>query len=157
MERLISMVDYVIHTYDQTEDSLDSEQKMFDYANFLKQPLSIEMFVPCDLDGNVLKEPEWWYRYCNGASPFMNWDEIRPCQEFKQAKERCLFEGFEWNIAQFCDEPMIEITDKNDNYLVYDVEDKNFQDGEEVFFLTIEDLVKYKPKLTDTALKIINL
>ena len=30
------------------------------YANFLKQPLKLEMFVPCDEDGNILKEPKRW-------------------------------------------------------------------------------------------------
>ena len=38
-------------------ESLISLEKIRNYANFLKQPLNIGMFVPCDEDGNVLEEP----------------------------------------------------------------------------------------------------
>ena len=33
-------------------------KQIFSYAEFLKQPLKLEMFVPCDEDENVLGEPE---------------------------------------------------------------------------------------------------
>ena len=32
-------------------------QVSINYANFLKQLLKLEMFVPCDEDGNVLEKP----------------------------------------------------------------------------------------------------
>lgn len=67
--------------------------KILNYSDFLKQPLELWMFVPCDEKGFLLKKPEWWYRYQNGASPFMNMDEIRPCQEYKKALENVLFVG----------------------------------------------------------------
>lgn len=31
--------------------------KVFAYANFLKQPLMPGMFVPCDLEGDILEKP----------------------------------------------------------------------------------------------------
>ena len=31
--------------------------KVINYVNFLKQPLELRMFVPCDEYGNVLEEP----------------------------------------------------------------------------------------------------
>lgn len=84
--------------------------------------LSLGQFIPCDLENNVLTQPEWWHRYINGASPFMNMDEIRPCQEFKEAKERVIFEGFE-----------LKELDKEENFctisngnieLIFDIENK---------------------------------
>lgn len=44
------------------------------YANFLKQPLTLGMFVPCDEDGNLL----------------VSFDD-----RYEESKERVLFEGFE--------------------------------------------------------------
>jgi hypothetical protein len=34
---------------------LESHHQIVDYAKFLKQPLKLEMFVPCDEDGNVFR------------------------------------------------------------------------------------------------------
>lgn len=74
--KLISMTDFVLK--DDYAGSPINMNKV--YANFLKQPLELWMFVPCDEDGNVLKD-------CG----------LMPCYEldqYRQAKERCLFEGF---------------------------------------------------------------
>jgi len=51
MENLISMTDFVLSKkYTATGHE--------NYANFLKQPLELWMFIPCDEDGNVLEEPD---------------------------------------------------------------------------------------------------
>ena len=63
---LIKCSDYVIkHHYPETNEEAERElilidnfyNKCINYANFLKQPLTLGMFIPCDLDGNVLEEP----------------------------------------------------------------------------------------------------
>lgn len=64
------------------------------YANFLKQPLTLSMFVPCGDDGEVLGEPMSYKKYLN-VSNTMSGSDILLCQQYQQAKERCLFEGFE--------------------------------------------------------------
>ncbi|WP_299524141.1 hypothetical protein [uncultured Lutibacter sp.] len=61
--KLISMVDYVLEQEvklyeDETGFLNDRLVNIFRYANFLKQPLELGMFIPCDEDGNVLEEPE---------------------------------------------------------------------------------------------------
>lgn len=63
-------------------------ESMFNYANFLKQPLELGMFVPCDEDGNILEEPD-----CNL--------DIRMVEmkEYQQAKERCLFEKSKYGMG----------------------------------------------------------
>jgi len=162
----MSMVDYVIYTYDQTEYSLDSEQKMFEYANFLKQPISIGMFVPCDLDGNVLEElfkinytslkdtdcnccDNSDYIYVDGnKTPYNNTLYSEDLRLYRQAKERCLFEGIEYVEAKHESSYSIIRVCKSLSTINYPKFWKNY---------TIEDLVKYKPKLTATALKQLGL
>ncbi|MDX8564684.1 hypothetical protein OZ664_11800 [Elizabethkingia sp. HX WHF] len=94
--KLIPLSDFVLKTvhtpnvneaicWEQTEERL---QKIYKYTQFLKQSLALWMLVPCDEDGNVLEQP------CD----IMNTDGCRDCacREFKKAKSRVLFEGFEY-------------------------------------------------------------
>ena len=64
------------------------------FRNFVKPSLALGMFVPCDLEGNVLDEPESHRHQIN----FDEWEEVfdeKEVQQYQQAKERVLFEGFE--------------------------------------------------------------
>jgi hypothetical protein len=75
--KLISMTDFVLdlqETESRVKGTLDSVIK---YANFLKQPLKLEMFVP-----SIDNEP-------------FNYSKHGNKKEFEQAKEKVLFEGFE--------------------------------------------------------------
>ena len=63
--------------------------KCFKYAKFLKQPLKLEMFVPCDEDGNVLGKPN------KDDMRFYTHKNLSVQEEYQQAKEKVLFEGFE--------------------------------------------------------------
>lgn len=70
--------------------------KIDKYARFLKQPLALWMFVPCDGDGNP-----WIYPPTNEEWEWAKKDSTEAEQSFKQkeyffkkAKERVLFEGF---------------------------------------------------------------
>lgn len=54
------------------------------YANFLKQPLELEMFVPVDEEGNVFEEP---IETVGGVELYS--------EKYQKAKEKVLFEGFE--------------------------------------------------------------
>lgn len=84
------MVDFVLQVVNA--DRPCDRGKMLDeigsYAEFLKQPLKLEMFVPCDEEGNVIiidtehkENPKSWSE-----------DEIK---QYSKAKEKVLFEGFE--------------------------------------------------------------
>jgi hypothetical protein len=165
--KLIPMVDFVL-AIDNVEPKavnfasitdirnyqLQSYSKIVNYATFLKQPLKPGMFVPCHENDVPLVEPENYELWCKYGDFTQYGKSLTAiCKPYKEAKERVLFEGFEYQVAPFCDEPMLEIFDKSDNYLVYDCEDKNFQDADELFFETIEDIVKYNLILTPNALK----
>jgi len=131
MKNLISMTDFVL---EQSKTSIRTFRfcNCERYANFLKQPLELCMFVPCDEDNNVLKEETEYSAYA---------DDLK----YQQAKERCLFEGF--NFLER-------------NKKVFHVENKKevfgvgYKNG---IFKTIEDLVKYDIELTKTAKKLIGL
>lgn len=53
--KLVSMVDYVLQTDRPNLKDITDWVKIKKYAKFLKQPLKLEMFVPCDDEGNVLE------------------------------------------------------------------------------------------------------
>ena len=152
--KLISMTDFVL---EQTKLASESKcgiyeyiVKIRDYANLLKQPLELWMFVPCDEDGNVLELP-------TKENSLNTIDHESKMMDYQQAKEACIFEGFEWNVAEFCDEPMIELEDKKGNYFCYDCEDKNFSKDEDFFCSDIEDLLQFNLQLTQTAIKKLGL
>ena len=103
---LISCEDYVLEEVKdyQRKDTLQgmadviAEGAVMDrvskYARLLKQPLTLGMFVPCDLEGNVLSEPQL---HTNQIG-FDTWEEdYNPddIKQYKQAKDRVVFEGFE--------------------------------------------------------------
>lgn len=70
------------------------------YANFLNQPLTLGMFVPCDLEGNVLPAP-----YETPKWNTIDWRK-EDAEEWKQAKKRILFEieGMEYHVNEIAEE-----------------------------------------------------
>ena len=88
---LISCEDYVIQynsdaaTFSQLKTDFTGD--IFNYARLLKQPLTLGMFVPCNEDGNVLSEPSEKYDFDTTDFDFL-------CEQYRQAKERVVFEGF---------------------------------------------------------------
>lgn len=94
--KLVSCTDYVIELGNHKTLLLSNEQKMINYANFLKQPLTLGMFIPCDLDGNVLEEPIRERYKALGkftelqAETNYKWDS----EQYQEAKDRILFESY---------------------------------------------------------------
>ena len=93
--KLISMTEFVLAQREKRNKDnirfLDCEK----YANFLNQPLTLGMFIPCDEDGNVLEKHfdyDDWLKYKDHHTYGVNF--IKKCQEYQQAKDKVLFEGF---------------------------------------------------------------
>ena len=88
---LISCEDYVIQynsdaaTFSQLKTDFTGD--IFNYARLLKQPLTLGMFVPCNEDGNVLSEPSEKYDFDTTDFDFL-------CEQYQQALDRVVFEGF---------------------------------------------------------------
>lgn len=160
MNKLISMVNFVLQ-----QDITDIKQRdsIVKYANFLRQPLKLEMFINCDDDGNVLKEPKktnyqvdvntkcsgWKYLYDNNDKLIGYYDDRKWKEDFvkyKQSKEKFLFEGIEFR------------RNGGVNFLTINEDTFAFHDFNIKFkYLTIEFLVQYDLKLTESALKQIGL
>ena len=134
---LIPMTDFVLRIneiekeIDQFFDSWRMKQLRIieNYAKFLKQPLKLEMFVPC-VNGEPIKFHE---------GKVLNIAKVGS-ELLKEAKEKVLFEGFE----QYED---YECAKYEDVYVDEEVCDGKF---------TVEDLIKdagkTKIKLSQTAL-----
>ena len=120
--KLISMTDFVINestnkqvskNFSGFTDIVNNKKLSYDniisYANFLKQPLTLGMFVPCDENGNVLSE-----KY-SAKEDAENKSFTKLSNEYQQAKERCLFEGFK-----------VMSQDLYDNYFELELHGKDF-------------------------------
>lgn len=150
--KLISMVDFVLEQRKDPNcgDFTDLCDLYCRYAKFLKQPLEPWMFVPCDVEGNVLEEP---INNPNQIEPQpmlgqKEYDQIvLEWETYQQAKERCLFEGF-------------ELIHKHDKHYKQALIAKN-KEGVGQFdiydYKTIEDLIHMNLTLTPTAIKQIRL
>ena len=80
------------------------------YANFLKQPLKLEMFVSCDEEGNLLEED--LFKNNKNVSTLKPFERI----SLEKAKEKVLFEGFE---IHYRDSETIILSDKNNNLIEF--------------------------------------
>ena len=87
--KLISMTDFVLLEGNPSNTDSQFADKVMAYANFLKQPLTLGMFIPCDENNDPLIEPkEENYSKENNLFAY-------DLFEYKKAKEKVLFNGFE--------------------------------------------------------------
>lgn len=161
--KLISMTDFVLQQEVKLKGVVkrDSDFNLIvNYANFLKQPLTLGMFVPCDEEGAVLDYPKWHNNYIKDLFNFYKTggfgiphptsetdkkarEAKEYCKQYQQAKERVFFRG--------CTSSLIK-----DYYLVKDDNDNNLWASWNEY-KTIEDLIQYNLTLTQTAIKQIGL
>lgn len=163
--KLISMTDFVLERNKQQlpkgfdkhiSDSFAFNTQVIKYAHFLKQPLKLSMFVPCDEDGNPLENPN----YVNSYHKYKSNDEyIGADKKYNRTKENVLFEDFEFHRK-----------DKYSIMLVNDKQELTIEfSGNVIFYLgeyivkNIEDLCFCNQKeqthiiLTKSAIKQWNL
>lgn len=140
------------------KDKTDSEYRRlrdnFDY--FIEQPLTLGMFVPCDEEWIILSECTYLYDVYKNLSNDEKRDYKLRCENYQQAKERVLFEGF-------------EIVEKREVYdsingILIDLDAQTFQiegslgvGGGYLIDEIIEDLSTLGITLTKTAIKQIGL
>ena len=133
--KLISLSDYVLQLWD---DKLMSEIgiRAINYAQFLKQKIKLEMFVPCDEDGNVLEYPI-------NISISDNFRFERASHNYLEAKQNVLFEGF---FVKKNDDGILCLFHKDYEWEFAEIE-PDFVWGRTNEF-TIEDIVNYNPRLS---------
>lgn len=103
--KLISTTDFVleqnkigVEIQSLTHQQSDRSRRFYlvsKYAKFLKQPLTLEKFVPCDDEGNVLEEPiiSEYLLDSPGGIPIKS-KNTPEAYYYRKAKERVLFKGF---------------------------------------------------------------
>ena len=114
--KLISMTDFVLNQKQSESfnektfinESLISLEKIRNYANFLKQPLNIGMFVPCDDEGNFFEEPKKEEYFDDGFNFEFNQKYFKDVvlKEYYKGKEKVLFENIpiyqaKWLVNSF--------------------------------------------------------
>lgn len=140
MKKLISCTDFVLQEEKKGMQNTDRPlrfERILKYAKFLKQPLTLSMFVPTDDDGNVLSNPK--------DSTLQYQKRI---DKYQQAKERVVFEGFEVinkSFYQFITNGKCSPFYKEDN--------DSLKQWKKELELTIEDLVKFNLTITPNAVK----
>lgn len=114
----------------------DSVLQIHNYAIFLKQKIKLEMFVPCDENGNVLEYP-------TNISISDNFKFEKEILNYLEAKEKVLFKDF---FVKKDDDGILCLFHKNYEWDIATIE-PNFVWGRTNEF-TIEDIVINNPKLS---------
>ena len=139
--KLISMTDFVLEQ--KINRDIDLQQRFINsyrYATFLKRPLTLGMFVPCDDDSNVLEEPE--FHEPNNENEIGDYDELR--YQYQQAQSKVIFDGFEC-VEMFKRDKVITFKGViNVFYWRYEHQSWKISKG----IKTIEDLIRYNLDLT---------
>lgn len=141
--KLIPMTDYVIEQIHKRESIGQCWINVTKYARFLKQPLKLEMFAPCDKEGEANRPRP--IELGKGVFNYTRqnfWDEKNP-----DAFEKILFTGLDIEVyennslVKHKRHPLIKHNEHViANYMTGFCEDE---------FKTIEDLVKFKLELKE--------
>lgn len=137
------MTDFVLEQNKNYKNStrcirIKESELYVNYAKFLKQPLTLEMFVPCDEEGNVLQEPKPKYF----DSPQFYESEL---QIYHEAKEKVLFAD-------------VKIKHRENYFILEDEDGTWLRVINKNTSLTVEDLLKMSTiSLTESALKQIGI
>ncbi|EKT4500961.1 hypothetical protein JE943_000943 [Flavobacterium psychrophilum] len=153
---LISMTDFVLEQVEQLSQQeiniLQFRNSITGYANFLKQPLTLGMFIPVDNYGNILEKQE-----TNEGNTVNEFNAY--CRLYESAKDRCLFKGFEKKHYPIEEFDNIELTIKYKHCYVgikYKDED-NIQLNDICKEQTIEDLLGQNLQLTEAVFSQLNI
>lgn len=143
--KLISMTDYVLEM--GLHSTLMMEKGMIlcnRYANFLKRPLELGMFIPC-VGGEPLEKPsiQTINEYKSGGVMVLK-DKIN---EYQKAKESVLFDGFE-----FYERKNIYYIHRVGGGYFTSIYKKSKKINGSLRNATIEDLIPYNLTLTKEAI-----
>ena len=144
--KLISMTDFVLEIQSEIgtadyqvvawQTKIHGYDRILKYAHFLKQPLTLGMFVPCDVEGNVLEEPEPISIGKNIKDKLFeaiyNDDEVL---RYEKTLSKVIFKGFAISEAGGA------ICDKSGIFNIFWLIDNNWKLSKGI--KTIEDLIPY--------------
>ncbi|MBK1896739.1 hypothetical protein [Chryseobacterium paridis] len=157
--KLIPMTTFVLEYYShEGYADLQTLNLMNNYANLLKHPLTLGMFIPVDADGNVLKEPKNYvsWKSLEHNTKHINENSAVPGFEenniYQRAEQNCFFEGFKVAYNGYS---VVRIVASYDDAieLSFNKIDQKFQTFEDIESLTVFDEIY----LSATALKAIGI
>lgn len=99
MKNLIKMTDFVLEQGTEINTGEMFYIRTYNYAKFLKQPLELGMFVPCDEDSSVveyIKNPYEIFCDKENVCRVISKEEIK----YQKAKERVLFEECPYDLQK---------------------------------------------------------
>lgn len=137
------MTDFVLEIY-KKKSSESGFYPIIRYAEFLKQPLTLGMFIPCDENGKPLEEPPKITHF-DPTEPVPDYVE-QEFYDYEEAKEKVLFESYQL-IYRFQKWKSTLITKNKDGLGQFDIYD----------YKTIEDLIPLNLTLTPNAIKQLGL
>ena len=134
------MTDFVLENYEKLTNANVFEQSVFDYANFLKQPLKKEMFVPFTKEDELFK----LYHFQN----FNNEIEFEQhLKDYEEAQAKVLFKSF--SIIEHTSYTISIQSSCGIFNPFWMYENKVWQNAKAI--KTLEDLVKFNLELSDTV------
>jgi hypothetical protein len=152
--KLIKMTDYISQKRDimdremSNQDRLTILESILHYSNFLKTPLNLGMFIPCDEKFNILKQPNHYRRYVSkdylNENPKMSEKWVEKCEEYKKAESKILFKDFYLFI------------DKEDNFEKYVANEGFVLSIESLYTMKVEDIADNNIELTRFCINAIN-
>jgi hypothetical protein len=155
--KLIPMTTFVIEYYsNEGYADLQTLKLMKNYANFLKKPLHLGMFVPVDENGNVLKEPKnytsWKALEHNSKGETSDTTVFEEYRIYQAAELLCLFKDFKVDYNGYSRVRIIANYD-NSIELSFNKNDHSFLN-----FQDVESLTEFgEIYLTRTALRLIGI
>ena len=138
------------------ENKCQAFDKIINYAKFLKQPLKLEMFVPCDEEGNIIS------KFYSEKENTKNLTFSQLSNQYQIAETKVLFEGFNLNQKDFSKLESIFCLTKECFQITFFTNEKgcfmdNLKTNKTYEIKTIEDLIQFKLELTASAIKQIGL
>lgn len=155
MKKLIPLLDFVLEQEVRMSNPEIFKSKVYAYTNFLKQPLVLGMFVPCDEEGNVLDVPAGYEDYLANEDSLLYAKNYEYIQEYVRANEKVLFEGwthedrYGWVQNH---ELGLEINTETGTLAIFHENGIGYG-----YVKKVEDLVSYALTLTPSALEAIGI
>jgi hypothetical protein len=151
----MKLSEYNLKQISSTDDSGMRFIRIMNYTEFITQPFTLSMFIPCkEVNGKlvVLKEPVRYDDFLTyGNRMEFNNYKFNRCYEYKEALENVIFKGFELYFKN--DLYWIGIKDKP--FVIY-ISDCGKEFKKVKNFNTIEDIIQYV-EFTDKVKKQFNL
>lgn len=87
------MVDFILNANKkQWNSNTEKLEAIENYADFLSEPITLRMFVPCDENGNILPEPQMRAERNSFDEVDIDYD-VQELYDYIEAKKKVFFKG----------------------------------------------------------------